>query len=117
MSVSEVEAVALPLLAIEEASPQTYDCRTAMIRFYVRNKEWSKVPSHVKDLAAHSDAAIARRNSLSGVLDLVTKNALSIFESKEKQIAFYNDLLRVIPAVEGNSVVLGQIKSQIELLK
>lgn len=113
-SVSEIEAVALPLLAIEEASPWTYDCRTALVRCYAQNKAWSKIPARVKDLAAHSGAA---GNSLAGVLEIVTKNALSIFGSKEEQVAFYADLLRIIPAIEANSAVLGQIKSQLELLK
>jgi len=45
---------------------------------------------------------------------MMTMKIIDIFNH---QIHIYNGLLRVIPAVEANAKILGQIESQLELLK
>lgn len=82
-----------------------------MTRLYMKEKQYVKAKSTVRLIAAEAPKL------LTFVLSDVTKNSMVIFASKEDQVAFYADLLRVIPAVEENAKVLGIIKSQLELLK
>ena len=105
----------LPLSRLEPAYGQLVRPRVAALEMasrYLKEGEWAKAKLAVKTLAASENPEI-----LGSLFPTLTSKSIQLFTSKDEQVVFYNDLLRVIPAVEANAKVLGLIKSQLELLK
>lgn len=104
---SAVERVANEVLGTSDGQ----NVRYYLVKAYISEKQWAKVKANTVVMAGENPVLVGL------VLSDITKNSTSIFSSKEEQLEFYNNLLRVIPAVESNAQVLGLLKSQVELLK